>query len=389
MKVPRIRLYLFPPRKGYYYSFMFEGKRYRGATEETDKSRAMAFAEVKRAEVITAGEDSVVPAAVTFEHFFTRKAGDGLEELTAANYRQYVERFIAYFGDNTPLIAIHSELRKKDDKLSVEGWKNWLLTQPLKRRKGTLSRKTVVEHLAWLSAVYRHCKFTMNPVKGVKRPKKTDTERQEHLKFYTPEEIRKLLDKAKGLAFGTDPDAKKAQTDYRQFYLWLIFLVYSGARLGEMRKIRVKDLEMSTKSVWLTSDKTKKRRQINVSQVGEPIAAITKMKDGQFPENPFLALSLLKNETKKQIEAAGGKVTPDTFLYTRKPMWFYKTLSRVCKKAGVTFKDVHALRHSFATKALKTWQIGYLSKWLGHANIQTTLGTYAHLLNEPSPAFKY
>ena len=50
------------------------------------------------------------------------------------------------------------------------------------------------------------------------------------------------------------------------------------------------------------------------------------------------------------------------------------------KKAGLDHKTFHALRHTFATRALETnANIKVVSEILGHASIQITLDTYSHV----------
>lgn len=55
---------------------------------------------------------------------------------------------------------------------------------------------------------------------------------------------------------------------------------------------------------------------------------------------------------------------------------------RLKHKYGLTFR-LHDLRHTFATRCIESGiSIFAVSKWLGHTNIMTTAGTYAHLLTD-------
>lgn len=68
----------------------------------------------------------------------------------------------------------------------------------------------------------------------------------------------------------------------------------------------------------------------------------------------------------------GHFVEPKTF------QDFYK---RILKTAGVNDGNVHALRHTFATRALEAGiPVKVVSQILGHSNIQITLDTYSHVL---------
>jgi integrase len=51
--------------------------------------------------------------------------------------------------------------------------------------------------------------------------------------------------------------------------------------------------------------------------------------------------------------------------------------------AGVQYRKFHAIRHTFATRALELGvDIKTLSEILGHANVSITLNTYNHSLME-------
>ena len=56
-----------------------------------------------------------------------------------------------------------------------------------------------------------------------------------------------------------------------------------------------------------------------------------------------------------------------------------RVLHQVLKQAGLDQLGVHALRHTFATRALESgMDIRTLSELMGHANISLTLQLYAH-----------
>ncbi|MDF2909909.1 MAG: Integrase, phage-related protein [Sporolactobacillus laevolacticus] len=60
-----------------------------------------------------------------------------------------------------------------------------------------------------------------------------------------------------------------------------------------------------------------------------------------------------------------------------------KTLRRACTKFDCTEITFHGLRHTFASILLyKKISVNYVSRRLGHADIGTTLHTYAHILDE-------
>ena len=64
----------------------------------------------------------------------------------------------------------------------------------------------------------------------------------------------------------------------------------------------------------------------------------------------------------------------------------YKTVDslfrRLSKKTGIK-ANPHLLRHTHATELIRAgWDMTRVQKRLGHTNIQTTVNTYVHLLDE-------
>ncbi len=64
----------------------------------------------------------------------------------------------------------------------------------------------------------------------------------------------------------------------------------------------------------------------------------------------------------------------------------YKTVDslfrRLSKKISIKVNP-HLLRHTHATELIRAgWDMSYVQKRLGHADIQTTVNTYVHLTDE-------
>ena len=64
------------------------------------------------------------------------------------------------------------------------------------------------------------------------------------------------------------------------------------------------------------------------------------------------------------------------------PKTLQETFKRILKEAGVNDANFHALRHTFATRAIeKGVDVKTLSVLLGHASVNFTLDRYAHVLD--------
>ena len=65
------------------------------------------------------------------------------------------------------------------------------------------------------------------------------------------------------------------------------------------------------------------------------------------------------------------------------PRTYQRLYNNVIKSAGVKYRKFHAIRHTFATRALEVGvDIKTLSEILGHASVSITLNIYAHSLME-------
>ena len=65
-------------------------------------------------------------------------------------------------------------------------------------------------------------------------------------------------------------------------------------------------------------------------------------------------------------------------------------LYKLCDEAEINRFCMHALRHTYATRAIKSeMQTKVLQKLLGHASIKTTMDRYVHVTDEtPDQAVK-
>lgn len=385
------------------YYFSFQGERYRETTGTRDKDEALRIAEIALRQTISrvvSGNNT--PERMESQELFSAynerltKQGRKKSPATIYNYKQYAKEFLDLFSD-TPLSHI--------TRFRVEEWRDTLLSKKSRGygRTNTLSPKSVKERLEWLSAIYRTYEFPVNPCANVVRPRKSRVAEQKELKFYEAEEMKHLITVAKN----TTISAKRNKPEAGVFAASIELLALTGMRSGELRGITVEDIDWDRNTIHVVSDKTDKRRALNLEdESGERgcwyltyrllLHLIEKLpkedqecfgwKGEDLPLDEMLgALGETLKRMKKDEHAARLRLVPYG------TTWLYKRLQKLCEKNDIRFMGVHCLRHTFATRAMANpeWTIAYLSQWLGHESIEFTVRRYGHLSRTKRPAFSY
>jgi site-specific recombinase XerD len=149
----------------------------------------------------------------------------------------------------------------------------------------------------------------------------------------------------------------------------ILVTIYSlGLRSGELRSLRIRDLDGDRSVITIYSAKGKKDRQL------------------MFPEKLRQLLRTYYIQYRPKEYLFEGQSRDQ---YSRTSM--QKILKRSLHKAGITKKaTLHSLRHSFATHLLEDGvDVRIIQKLLGHNSIKTTM-IYTHvardsLVSVPSP----
>lgn len=159
-------------------------------------------------------------------------------------------------------------------------------------------------------------------------------------------------------------------------YFPYILTLYTGLRLGELLALTWKDINIKlgvisvNKTIYKINTKDNK---------WEYVVDVPKSKKSirDIPLPTFIKekLRILKRDKKSIYVVAksdGSRINDKLLVYR------YKML---LKRAKVRYLSFHALRHTFATRALENnIDIKTLSEILGHANAATTLNIYTHSL---------
>lgn len=185
---------------------------------------------------------------------------------------------------------------------------------------------------------------------------------------------------AKSIEVLSVSDQKKlVEYCYENKYNYLfIFLLGTGLRIGEALGLTWDCVDLDRKSIRV------KRIMIEIS--GNP-----KFKEYPKTESSIRELALsdkMVSILKSQLEFKNDMnyldlVFPSSNYNFRTTANLRTRFQGVCKNAGIEYINLHALRHTFATRMLEQGVAPKIvSQMLGHKSIVTTLNIYTHVLKE-------
>lgn len=215
--------------------------------------------------------------------------------------------------------------------LDVQNWK-------ARRLKDGIRSHTLYNELKVLKTMFARLKDWglydgENPV--IKLPKTV----RRKIVVLTPEEVQRYLD------FCSD-----------RYYPIAATLVFTGIRKGELLSLRWSDVDLMKMIIAIRADsslKNSKGREIPINSQLVPI------------------LRQLKRTSEWVFTGKDGKSQLSTF---------DKSHRTARKKAGLHSLTIHTLRHTFASLALQAgFDVGAVSKLLGHSSIRVTMEIYHHL----------
>jgi len=190
----------------------------------------------------------------------------------------------------------------------------------------------------------------------------------EYPKYFTPPEIRKILEVAESKVKTAKNKREKINTDKN--FLLLKTLWQTGARVSELvgngnaPGLRVKDIDMYGKTITLQTLKQKKRKT-KPGPVGK--------KDTPFVVRRIPLQDGLRGDFAIFISAYFLK--PEDKLFPISPRRAREIVEGICLEAGVdrARSHPHTFRHSFAVYCLlNRVPLPTVQKWLGHSSILNT-----------------
>lgn len=152
----------------------------------------------------------------------------------------------------------------------------------------------------------------------------------------------------------------------------ILLCLYTGLRIGELLALRWQDIDFE-KSLLIVSHTS---RDTENGIVLEDPKTETSRRVIPLPRQLLSRLRSLKKSSHSDFVVANG----DRPLLIRS---YQRSFELLLKKLHIPHRGFHALRHTFATRALECgMDVRTLSEILGHRNPTVTLNRYAHSLIE-------
>lgn len=329
-------------------------RKYRTFDTKRDATRAFNEHKVKMDK-----GTQVLPSEYTFAQWLDYWYKDiilpQIEETTAYGYRGMIENYLK------PQLG---EIRlQKLTARDIQQYYTWLMDEK------KLSPNTVIKHhnllTNTLNAAERQEYITKNPMRAVSPPKK----RQREAKFYTPEQLGILLDKAVGT----------------RLELPVYICAYLGLRRGELCGLRWSDVDLGHQTITIENTRT----QAGKKEIEKGTKTASSTRTLSLPETLCDMLKAAKEH--QQACRAEYKNAYDDNDYVVvmedgrpfRPNYLSELFGKFLADNDLPKIVLHELRHTFASLSNQAGIPAYnIGKALGHSTPATTQKIYTHLLDQ-------
>lgn len=171
---------------------------------------------------------------------------------------------------------------------------------------------------------------------------------------------------------------KYIRTKGKPQHFGILLCLYSGLRIGELLALTWQDVNWKENTIYVnkTYHDTPNLRNPAVHITPPKTASSCRVIPVPRQLMPFLRAQKKRSVSEYVVERGetGGRVSVRSYQRT------FETLQKVL---SIPRKNFHALRHTFATRALECgMDVRTLSELLGHKNVAMTLNRYVHSLTE-------
>ncbi len=290
-----------------------------------------------------------------------------IKQSTAVSYEGYIRKHIVPALGDFPF----SELR-------LGTLQKFFNDEAHKYSPKTVSTLRMMFHIA-MKIAYQNDLICKNYIEFVKIP----TVRTPEMRVFTIAEQKKLTDELK-------------RTD-EHFAIGIFLCLTTGIRVGELCGLQWKHIDIENNNLMIRQT-VQRLPKLDYSGKGNKTEIVIGSPKSQASERDIpLEDKIIEKllDYKNKMEQIHGRyiTNPNEFLITSKrdkqtePRTMQDSFKRIISAAGITDANFHALRHTFATRALEAdVDFKTLSILLGHSDITVTMNRYAHVLEEPKRA---
>ena len=184
----------------------------------------------------------------------------------------------------------------------------------------------------------------LNPIKKLSHIPK---ERAREFEIFSVSETRKILTQC-------------LKEENYPFLASLIIVLYCGVRVGESQKLKWKDIRYIDQSVFVSEMVSKKTKHLHSRMSKIPPNAMCWLR--------FCYATAKENKEDRIIQLSGS--------------YYYSSIRKLVKRAGVDKWYKNILRHTFASYGCvyKPWGLRYTAEQMGHyRNIDVLKNNYQHI----------
>lgn len=260
---------------------------------------------------------------------------------------------------STKILPFFGEIKLTDiTPLKIRNFQNELMSQTNPRTGScyTLAylQKINAQLKSLINYAVRYYGLNSNPFTKVESLRQHVKEQKKEIKIWSVEEFNRFIQVI-----------KHKPISYTGFNL----LFWTGMRVGELLALTREDMDLQNRKIHI-------RRNYSKLVGGEEVIGTTKT---QSSERTILIDDHLAVILKRYIGML-YKIKEKERLFSITQHLFRNDITRYHEKAGVKKIRVHDLRHSHASFLInKDVNPLIISKRLGHAKVDITLNTYAHL----------
>lgn len=274
-----------------------------------------------------------------------------LKPSTAKSYRSVVEVHLRPAFENY-----------RSDHLSHEVVEAWAAQCADRIAEGAFSAKSYNNLMNLLGAILKWARgrgqrfLRHDPLAEVHRAR-VEREEAEHLE---PDELARLLEAAQGTRDRTI----------------IATAAYTGLRRGELFGLQWDDL-----------DERDAVLRVRRSNYQGDLGRVKTRSSERTVDVPGRLVAILRGyrESYPELEGGGYVFRTETGSPLDPDNWYQRRFVPTVKRAELRSIGLHTLRHTYASLLIANGEsIKYVSRQLGHASIQITADTYAHLLKETS-----